>query len=158
MGCDIHWHSETKRNGQRECDQADSFSIDTEEDPPYKDLKDFPNQYRDYWFFGLIQPGVRTEWSWSFPERIKIPDDLSKEVKEIFEQLDSDGHSHGWITRAEIKAKLEELKQLRAVRLLAPEDTDRALTHHAQRLEECLQHMTSDVPDTDQRIVFCFDN
>lgn len=80
MGCDIHWYSETKRNGQWECDQADTFELLEDEDN-YPDMANFPGRDRDYWFFGLLQPGVRSRWDWSFPEREVIPDDLSKEVK-----------------------------------------------------------------------------
>ena len=158
MGCDIHWHSETKRNGQWECDQADSFSINTEEHPPYKELNNFPNWGRDYWFFGLIQSGVCTEWPWSFPERITIPEDLSQEVKQILDQWDSDGHSHGYLTRAELKAKREELRTLQANALINPTDLMGVIHHHAKRLDEVIGNLKADVPDTDQRIVFFFDN
>ena len=157
MGCDIHWHSETKRNGQWVCDQAETFELlDKENNCP--DMDDFPGRTRDYWFFGLLQPGVRSRWDWSFPEREVIPDDLSKEIKAIWNYMSSDGHSHGYVTREEIKAKLEELKPLRVQHLINPTDKAEIVGHHVTRLENCLIHLTSDVPDSDQRIVFCFDN
>ena len=163
MGCDIHWHSETKRNGQWECDQAHTFEIEKEDFGnndvrDYINMADFPDRGRDYWLFGLLQPGVRSSWDWSFPERIEIPEDLSKEVKAVWDQWDVDGHSHGYLTRAEIKAKLEELKKHRAMHLIDPRDSTQVLMHHVERLESILEDMTSDVPDTDQRLVFCFDN
>lgn len=157
MGCDIHWYSETKRNGQWECDQADTFELLKDEDN-YPDMANFPGRNRDYWFFGLLQPGVRSRWDWSFPEREVIPDDLSKEVKIFWDRWDSDGHSYGYVTRKEIKDKLEELRKHRAMHLIEPRDSTKVLHHHVDRLEECLKNLTSDVPDTDQRIVFCFDN
>jgi len=155
MGCDIHWYSETKRNGQWECDQANTFCYDEEN---YPEMDSFPGRDRDYWFFGLLQPGVRSHWDWSFSEREIIPDDLSKEVKTIWDRWDSDGHSHGYVTREEIKAKLEELKPLRTQHLINPTDEANIVRHHVTKLENCLTHLTSDVLDSDQRIVFCFDN
>ena len=157
MGCDIHWYSETKRNGQWECDQAHTFELLEDEDS-YTDMANFPGRDRDYCFFGLLQPGVRSRWEWSFPEREAIPDDLSKEVETICDQWGSDGHSHGYVTREEIKVKLEELKPLRVQHLILPTDKTNIVKHHVTKLENCLTHLTSDVPDSDQRIVFFFDN
>lgn len=157
MGCDIHWHSETKRNGQWECDQADTFELLEDEDN-YPDMADFPGGDRDYWFFGLIQPGVRTDWPWSFPERVVIPDDVSKEVKAKIDHWDADGHSHGYLTREEIKVKVEELKKLLTEQLVSPTKEKLTIDHHYKNLVECLEGLDSDVPDTDRRIVFWFDN
>jgi hypothetical protein len=157
MGCDIHWYSETKRNGQWECDQAHTFKL-LDLVCNYPEMDSFPGRDRDYWFFGLLQPGVRSRWDWSFPEREAIPDNLSKEIKTIWDLWSTDGHSHGYVTREEIKAKLEELKLLRVQHLVRPTDKSEVVGHHVTRLENCLTHLTSDVPDSDQRIVFWFDN
>lgn len=156
MGCDIHWHSETKKDGKWICDQAVTFARNKNEED-YPEMDDFPGCNRDYWFFGLIQ-GVRSEWDWSFPERIVIPDDLSKEVQIVVDHQEGDSHSHGYLTREELKVKLEELKPRRAEQLIASDELNDVLQHHVNRLEEVINNMNSDVPDTDQRIVFWFDN
>lgn len=154
MGCDIHWYSETKKEGTWLCDQADSFDTD----PDDFGMDSFPGSRRDYYLFGLLQPGVRTEWEWSFPERPGLPDGVSTEIKALSDHLDCDGHSHGYVTRAEIKTKLEELKVLQTSHLISPQKGTLASTHHVGRLKEILANLNADVPDTDQRVVFWFDN
>ena len=156
MGCDIHWHSETKKNGIWKCDQADSFQLLEDEDN-HPDMSDFPNRSRDYWKFGLLQQ-VRHVFDWSFEVRIKFPDDASPEVRRVFEAWGGDAHSEGYRTREELKAKLEELRLLKAQQLIGPSKEAEAISHHFTCLENMLGHLTSDVPDSDQRIVFWFDN
>lgn len=156
MGCDIHWHSETKRNGQWECDQADSFQLlEDEDNAPEMDA--FPNRSRDYWKFGLLQQ-VRSVFAWSFDERIEFPKDASSEIRQMFEEWSSDAHSEGYRTREELKAKREELKLLKTQQLISPSKEAEAINHHLTCLENMLANLTSDVPDSDQRIVFWFDN
>ncbi len=156
MGCDIHWHSETKRNGIWKCDQAESFQLLESEDN-YPDMDGFPNRSRDYWKFGLLQQ-VRSVFDWSFDERIEFPDDASPEVRQMFEAWSSDAHSQGHRTREELKDKLEELKLLKAQQLINPSKEAEAINHHFTCLENMIGNLTSDVPDSDQRIVFWFDN
>jgi len=79
MGCDIHWYSETKHYHTHErtdfewiCDQASSFRhVDYSLKPGGDDLRpemdEFAGSYRDYWFFGLLYNGVRTDWTFAFP-------------------------------------------------------------------------------------------
>ena len=158
MGCDIHWYSETKKDGKWVCDQAESYYIEDEGTADeYHTMDDFPNRGRDYWWFGFIQPGVRSSWDFGFDESHQ-PDDLSPEVERIINRWDSDGHSHGHLTRAELKAKLVELAETRTRMLINPTEELGALKHLAQRLEKTISNLTSDVPDEDQRIVFFFDN
>ena len=161
MGCDIHWYSETKKNGTWVCDQAETYSIEENgngEGRDYIDMHNFPDRGRDYWWFGFIQPCVRTEWEWSFPERIAFPEDASPEIAAIFEQWGPDAHSEGYLTRAELKAKLESLREARAIELINPGDMAAQLKHFIDRLQETIKNLNSDVPDTDQRIIFWFDN
>lgn len=157
MGCDIHWHSETKRNGSWLCDQAASFEILKDENN-YPEMDDFPNRARDYWFFGFIQKGVRTEWAWSFPERLGLPNGVSPEIQAKVDYWSGDAHSMGWLTREELLAKRDELAKLQAIHLIQPAKDTKALQHHVARLNEVLANLTADVPDTDQRIIFWFDN
>ena len=158
MGCDIHWYSETKINGKWVCDQAASFEKDEDPDYAHHDMNNFPNSGRDYWMFGLLAD-VRCEVPYGFAAK-GIPEELSPEVKTIFDEWDSDGHSHSYLTREELKAKLVELKPKRAELLIAPSHqyTGEKVRHHITRLEEIIGNLNADVPDSDQRIIFCFDN
>lgn len=158
MGCDIHWYSETKRNGVWECDQADSFEKDEDPDYEHHDMNNFPNRGRDYWLFGLLA-NVRSAPTYGFDPK-GIPENLSHEVKTIFDEWDTDGHSHSYLTREELKNKLSELAPLRVAALIgaATESSPKQLAHHVGRLEEIIRNLNADVPDSDQRIIFCFDN
>lgn len=158
MGCDIHWHSETKKDGIWVCDQAVSFKFEGDREYPVMD--DLPGRTRDYWFFGLLNKNVRTRWPWSFPYTCAIPADVSPEVKARVEYFGEDGHSQGARTQAELIAKLEELKLARAQLLIAPseEASIHNVDHLIKRLEETLATLgATDNPD-DRRIVFWFDN
>lgn len=170
MGCDIHWHSETLKEGKWTCDQAATLTRETED---YGDgeqervyMDDFPGRSRDYWFFGLLAAGVRSDWAWSFPYQDAIPDDLSPEVAELFKQWDADAHSSGTLTRAELMAKLEELKPIQAEMLISPPPADEAYkaqapAHHIERLTKVIADMRELAPeaaDDDHRIVFWFDH
>ena len=158
MGCDIHWWSETKKDGAWVCDQAASLITEDEgTDEEYTSMDNFPNSSRDYWFFGLLNR-VRGEYSWSFPEQWDVPDDISEEVRNMLDSWGSDGHSLGSLTRADLKAKLQEMYHLRVGHLINPQGDTRVLHHHSMRLEQTISDLSADVPDEDQRIVFCFDN
>lgn len=160
MGCDIHWNSETKKDGKWVCDQARVKPSWADEDGEYL-VEDFPDPLRDYCLFGLLANGVRSNWEWAFPYQDAVPDDLSPEVAKRIEHEDSDGHSHGVHTRAELMAKHEELKLKRAEYLIAPPSEAnwvQALAHHSVKLEELVAALDADVPADDQRIVFWFDN
>ena len=156
MGCDIHWYSETKKNDKWVCDQASTFEL-LEEDGNYPEMENFLHRNWDYGFFGLLQPGVRSSWDWSFPEG-NYPEDTSTEVAQIYKHWGVDAHSAGSRSREALKAKQEELKALRMLALISPSNTDRVLQHHAECLDEVIKNLDAEVPDTDQRIVFWFDN
>ena len=155
MGCDLRWWSETRKDGQWHCDQKDTF-IDDPKDGVGMDY--LPGYRRDYRWFGLLAD-VRTGWGYSFQLK-GIPEELSPEVKKIFDHWDCDGHSHSYLTRAELKGKLEELGHQRVELLLqAPANREMEVAQHLiTRLTETLSQLSAAVPDTDQRIIFCFDN
>ena len=164
MGCDIHWHSETKKDGVWVCDQADTLTMESYgygDDPQqYPEMENFPGRHRDYWFFGLLNNGVRTDWPWSFPYTCDIPEDVSSEVRALVERWADDGHSQGARTQAELIAKLEELKLARAQLLIDPiEDVSvMNVDHLIYRLEEVLRNLgETDTPEN-RRLVFWFDN
>lgn len=166
MGCDIHMYSETRRGNSWVCDQKASFKmeLDNYQEPPRERpvMEEMDGSTRDYWFFGLLNNGVRTDWPWSFQYSCDIPKDASSEVRAVVESWGEDGHSQAMRTRAELKAKLEEIKLNQAKYLIDPAAGDRnyaeALNHHARRLTEVIGSLNSDVPDEDQRLIFWFDN
>lgn len=160
MGCDIHWNSETKKDGKWVCDQAVVKPTWADEDDEPQ-AEDFPDRGRDYWLFGLLANGVRSNWAWSFPYQNAVPDDLSPEVAKRIEHDGGDGHSHGVHTRAELIAKVEELKLKRAELLITADGQNnepQACAHHLEQLEQIIGNLDADVPAEDQRLVFWFDN
>ena len=170
MGCDLHWHSETRVDGQWKCDQANTRTIEIvdygDRKQEHIEMDDFPGRSRDYWFFGLLAEGVRTNWAWSFPYQGSVPDDLSDEVAELYKRWDCDAHSAGSVTRAQLLAKLEELKLIQAELLINPPSADESYkaqgpAHHVYRLNQVIADMRAlspDVSDDDHRLVFWFDN
>ena len=170
MGCDLHWHSETRVDGQWKCDQANTRTIEIvdygDREQEHMEIDNFPGRSRDYWFFGLLAEGVRTDWAWSFPYQNSVPDDLSDEVAELYKQWDCDAHSAGSLTRTQLLAKLEELKLIQAELLINPSPADKAYmaqvpAHHVDRLNQVIADMRAlspDVSDDDHRLVFWFDN
>lgn len=158
MGCDIHWYSETKKDGKWVCDQAPSYSIEDEgSDDEYHTMDNFPDRGRDYWWFGFIQPGVRSTWDEGF-DQSSLPDDVSPEVARIVERWGQDGHSHGHLTRAQLKDKLNEFAEYRTQQLINPTEHKERVDHFCERLAETINNLNANVPDEDQRIVFFFDN
>lgn len=171
MGCDIHWHSETRTDTGWTCDQAATFVNDTgdyygegenEAGKTHYDMDDLKGRDRNYWFFGLLANGVRRNWPFSFEEKGQ-PGDMSHEVGTIVQQWEGDGHSHSWLTREELICKKAELEKLRPELLINPHEDYQA--QHLDELISCLAttiaNMEEASPGTapeDQRLVFFFDN
>lgn len=148
MGCDIHLHREVRRNGKWECIEP------ANEEPPFDDEQcvpnfDAPHYSRDYWLFGLLSRGVRTEWPFSFAER-GLPNDVSPELKHDSDKWDSDGHSHSWLGLEELKTKAAEL-------LLISHPKAITLSASVRHLVGFLE-WPEGTADEDCRIVFWFDN
>ena len=57
-----------------------------------------------------------------------------------------------------MKVKLEEMKVARAQALIQPTRNVEPIVHLYNRLEKVIADLESDVPDSDRRVVFCFDN
>lgn len=169
MGCDIHWYSETRHYRTPEktdfewiCDQGDSLQIIEEEDN-YPEMDDFPNRTRDYWFFGLLFNGVRTDWTFAFPGKCLLPTDLSSEVQAVHDYWGEDAHSQNWLTRKELEDKLAELHLVQADMLINPRPDERPehVQHMIGRLKQTIDSMLAISPDVlgeDHRLVFWFDN
>lgn len=164
MGCDIHWYSETKRNEHWICDQGASFHLEHADGEEYFVMNVFPGRDRNYWFFGLLNEGVRCEWPWSFTYADEFPEDASPEIRKLYKQWDRDAHSCNFKTRAELKTKLEDLRLARVEVLVAADEYAKLeiTVEHINELIDCLERviagMVSDVPDTDQRLIYWFDN
>lgn len=156
MGCDIHMYAETLddagnwvESSLTDFDQchwvAEAFeSDDVEEQESYKATNVVATD-RNYWLFGLLNPGVRTEWPYSFEER-GFPEDASASVKEQFEYEDGDAHSPSYLTKEELQLKAAEL-------LISNEHGAR---DNGSYLHDLINKLHGE-PDK-QRIVFWFDN
>jgi hypothetical protein len=112
MGCDIHLYVEVKTpEGWR---SADKWTTNTEDyDEPHTDVDYDDRFYRDrnYDLFAILA-GVRDERGFAgcdtgagfnpiAPER-GLPSDVSPNVQKASDQWDCDGHSHSWLTVAEL--------------------------------------------------------
>ncbi len=155
MGTDIHWYSETRRDGKWECDQADSYKTGKYS---LREMDYFYDNDRNYLLFGLLA-GVRRDVPWGWAEK-GFPDDASDEVRVIYAEWGSDAHTPSYLTRAELREKLAELVPECAKALIGPDHPDQLeqLKHLTYWLNTLIDTLVSDVPDTDQRIVFWFDN
>lgn len=166
MGCDIHLFSETRKAGVWTCDQADGVTRESEDygsGPEERlEMSDmYEHSGRDYWLFGFLNKGVRSEFDWSFPYRDEFPDDASELLAELKSQEGEDAHSASFFSRAELLDKHEELKLKRAEYLIAPPAQTHwaeVLAHHITCLEGLIGALDAAVPAADQRIVFWFDN
>lgn len=167
MGCDINWHSETLKEGKWVCDQAPTLTrvVDYYGDwgPDRIEMDDFPNPTRDYWFFGLLFNGVRTDWTFAFPGKCLLPTDLSSEVQAVHDCWGEDAHSRSWLTRKELEDKLAELHLVQAEMLINPRPDERPehVQHMMGRLKQTIDSMLAISPDVlgeDHRLVFWFDN
>jgi hypothetical protein len=167
MGCDIHLYSETRQNGGAwVCNQAEQATRETEDygDGPFEHL-DIPRMEgrssRDYWLFGMLNTGVRTTWAWGFPYRDEFPAESSELLAELKKQEGEDAHSCSYLTVAELKDKVAELKLKRAEYLINPPEQTQwaeAVPYHIDKLEGLISEFDPTLPDKDQRIVFWFDN
>jgi len=109
MGCDIHMFREVRRDGKWEClEETYEEDCGTDEEPEMVvHLESLPMS-RNYWLFGLLAAGVRTEWEFSWQPR-GLPDDVSKPVEADYGLWDSDAHTASWLGLPEIQMKATEL-------------------------------------------------
>lgn len=150
MGCDIHMFREVRRDGQWECLEStyeDNHGSDEEPDMLLH-LEDLAIS-RNYWLFGLLAAGVRTEWEFSWQPR-GIPEDASEAVRADHALWDSDAHSASWLSLPEIREKAAEL-------LILPDQKSAQCFAELADLQNQLDWPTDAAPE-DCRIVFWFDN
>ena len=150
MGCDIHVFREVKKDGKWEClDSSYEENEGTDAEPDMRTYLDGPHIPRNYWLFGVLSNGVRTEWPFAF-EAQGLHDDVSAPIQEESDRWDIDGHSHSWRTIEELQLKAAEL-------VILPNP-------HANQCASYLRDVLSrlewpeGVPPNDCRVVFWFDN
>lgn len=150
MGCDIHMFREVYREGKWECleetYEEEDWGSDSEGIMTH--LEDLAIS-RNYWLFGLLAAGVRTEWEFSWEPR-GLPNDVSDPVNAEHTLWDSDAHTASWLGLAEIQQKATELLILPGQE--APQ-CGKLLTDLMNQLE-----WPEGVDPGDCRIVFWFDN
>jgi hypothetical protein len=104
---------------------------------------------RNYWLFGLLARGVRTEWEFSWDAR-GLPEDVSDVVKHDSDQWDCDGHNHSWLSLIELKHKATEL-------LILPGQEAPQCGALLRDLIDKIEWPADAAPE-DCRVVFWFDN
>jgi len=116
MGCDIHLYVEVKRKGKWEsADEWKDVPIDEREDGKTKEV-DYDKRFyhaRNYNLFSILAnvrnghgfAGVKTgEGFVPICEPKGLPADVTKLVKADSDSWNGDGHSHSWLTVAELMA------------------------------------------------------
>lgn len=157
MGCDIHMFREVYRNDRWECLEETYEEEDwgSDSEGTLTHLEDLSIS-RNYWLFGLLAAGVRTEWEFSWQPR-GLPNDVSELVKAAHEQWGSDPAvwaslppTASWLGMAEIQQKALELLILPGQE--APQ-CGKLLADLINKLE-----WPAGIDPGDCRIVFWFDN
>jgi|SRR5882672_1565310 len=105
MGCDIHLYAEIKQDGKWV--SADKWSADPWDDGDAQcvEIKWNDRLYngRNYALFGVLA-GVRDRSQLLISRPRGLPKDISLEVRKRSDDYGSDGHSHSWLTLAELLA------------------------------------------------------
>src|ERR1043165_6577187 len=95
MGCDIHPTFEVRRDGVWH-----AVANGNPDAPWHEDPFDIPLSYQ---LFGVLA-GVRDHTQSPIQRDRGMPEDASPEAKADAEYWADDGHSHGWVTLAELNA------------------------------------------------------
>jgi len=113
MGCDIHSFAEVKREGRWEV-VSDVFPFDDWERDYFKRTHGHePFRTRNYTTFCLFA-GVRCREGMPTLAAAKgLPADVSGPVREASDLMDSDGHSHSWLTLRELLDGADAIAQCR---------------------------------------------
>lgn len=127
MGCDIHLYVEYKRtvNGKEQWLNGDYFKSNPyhkdEGEREYEKVK--LDHGRNYQLFSTLA-GVRdyTEKVTPVSEPKGIPEDASEFVREENERWQGDGHTHSWLTLAEMREYQKQKPVMHYTGLLAPID------------------------------------
>lgn len=156
MGCDIHLYVEVKKNGKWK--SADEWKKDED---GYVSTVDPIYRGRNYDLFAVLA-NVRNGYGFagrptgegfnpiSHPKG--TPKDVSDEVRSKIEDMDSDGHSHSWLTVKEL------LDFDWAQKTMAYGSSDTYAAHCGKFFTESIPKLQSLGDPEDVRIVFFFDN
>lgn len=149
MGCDIHLYAEYRKDGKWHAEQANTIGTTDEWGDIRTDIPESGNTRRNYGLFGLLA-NVRydTKHGW---DAKGIPDDASKEVRDVITGMEGDGHTHSYLTFQELKEE--------AAKLLLQSDSD--AQEYSRMLPEWINSFGPNpegVSDEDRRAVFFFDN
>jgi hypothetical protein len=183
MGCDIHFYVETRgANGKWECqdkihkDSTGEFQLleqfgDMEakfrrgSEPPHKYID------RDYFLFAILAD-VRND----YPDEKKIryiaeprgiPENISAEVKAVFDSWGEDGHSHSWFLLPEVtewphwddEITYEDSDITSSGTIVRRPVTTTLRKRCTSFLDKVLKPMSKLCKDPNNvRMVFCFDN
>lgn len=157
MGCDIHVYRERKVDGVWETD-----TVGHDEGDDYISYESGAGYCgRSYGLFALLS-NVRSHGDLPIKppaEDRGFPDDATEINQACSAQMDSDGHSHGWLNLAELQKLHEDYEQ--AAVLYEPGKYN--FTYFAQCLEDFINQVSKgdyfqDVLPEDGRILFFYDN
>lgn len=104
MGCDIHSFAEIRNKETNKWEKVgDHFSLDQFDIDFYKKEKgEHPFDWRSYSMFAFLA-GVRNyDYCEPLSEPKGIPDDVSEEVKEMYDGFSVDAHSASFLTTKEL--------------------------------------------------------
>ena len=114
MGCDIHVYTEVKKDGQWvSTDRWETETNDDGSERVYRPYESSIYSERNYDLFAIladVRNGVgfagcdTGEGFVPISSPKGMPENASVEVKNVAESWDADGHSHSWVTLAELLA------------------------------------------------------
>ena len=147
VATEIHVFSETLLDGEWTADKADSYN------------QEHPNRYgwidasmepvpcpKQAWLYGLLVDEVHYTWPWSFHEK-GLPEDASRQVKQISKSWGIDGYSHSYLTVQELYEKSIEL-------LIDPRPEAKELQNYLCQLIHAIPVTSNNLDE--HRIVFWF--
>lgn len=162
MGCDIHIYRERYVNGGWETDTT----VEIEDEGGSNEYKSFESgcgyYSRSYWLFAALSNVRSYGDNLPVPPPAKgrgFPNDVTKIHDDCKESWDSDGHSHGWLTLAELKRLKEQYENA----MVTHGDNPDKWGTIAEYIGDCIKQVSQGgyfdgLPDEDCRIVFFYDN
>ena len=148
MGCDIHMITEVRRtvNGEKKWVNADHwklnpyFSEEDSEEPEYT-IIDLCGD-RNYELFSALANVRNYNGNPCIFEPRGIPADASAQTKKVVEYWGSDGHSHSYVTLAELRDFASKHKKVKRGGMVSPEQAQALDCNGVEPKSWCL--MTSD--------------
>lgn len=161
MGCDIHVYRERKVDGIWETDTTVEYDTTSYDGEAYGDFASGMGWVgRSYWLFAALS-GVR---AYDNPpikppaEDRGWPKDAATTNDDCKIQWDSDAHSHGWLTLAELRKLQTEYENLIVLDGSNPEKWDAVSTLIKGLADSLVKDFFDGTDEEDCRIVFFYDN